>query len=187
MTDLQRYLIEEFVEEYQQGRLTRREALRRIAAVTGSLTLSTSILAACGSSAKPAATTRSGPAPATSDPAASAQSAAIHVSPDDPAIEAGNLQFSGQNVTLLGYLSQPKGDGTSPGVLVCHENRGLTEHIKEVTRRLATAGYVGLAVDLLSRQGGTEAIRDPAQVPGILGNTPSEQFVQDFQSGSRYP
>ncbi len=190
MTDLQQYLIEEFVEEYQQGRLTRREALRRIAAVTGSLALSTSILAACGSSAKPAATTRSGPAPATPDPAASAQSAAtpaaIHVSPDDPAIEAGNLQFPGENVTLLGYFSQPKGDGPSPGVLVCHENRGLTEHIKDVTRRLAKAGYVGLAVDLLSRQGGTETIRDPAQVPGILGNTPPEQFVQDFRSGLRY-
>ncbi len=190
MTDLQQYLIEEFVEEYQQGRLTRREALRRIAAVTGSLALSTSILAACGSSGEPAATARSGSTPATPDPAAAAQPAAtpaaIHVSPDDPAIEAGNLQFPGENVTLLGYLSQPKGDGPSPGILVCHENRGLTEHIKDVTRRLAKAGYAGLAIDLLSRQGGTETISDPAQVPGILGNTPLEQFVQDFRSGLDY-
>ena len=68
-------------------------------------------------------------------------------------------------------------------VLVCHENRGLTEHIKDVTRRLAKAGYVALAVDLLSRDGGTAKV-DPAQVPGKLGNP--EQHVSDFQAGLRH-
>ncbi len=68
---------------------------------------------------------------------------------------------------------------------MCHENRGLTEHIKDVTRRLAAAGYVALAVDLLSRQGGTSSMSSD-QVPGILGNTAPEQFVSDFKSGWRY-
>jgi carboxymethylenebutenolidase len=70
-------------------------------------------------------------------------------------------------------------------VLVCHENRGLTEHIKDVTRRLAQAGYVALAVDLLSRSGGTSSL-SADQVPGLLGNTSPEQFVSDFKSGWRY-
>jgi carboxymethylenebutenolidase len=69
--------------------------------------------------------------------------------------------------------------------MVCHENRGLTEHIKDVTRRLAKAGYVALAVDLLSRNGGTAALSSD-EVPTILGNTPSDQFVQDFLNGWRY-
>jgi carboxymethylenebutenolidase len=69
--------------------------------------------------------------------------------------------------------------------LVCHENRGLTDYIKDVTRRLAKTGYVGLAVDLLSRQGGLGAL-NADQVPGILGNLPPGQFVQDFVSGWHY-
>jgi hypothetical protein len=34
MTDFQRYLLEEFVEDYEEGLLTRREALKLLAGVT---------------------------------------------------------------------------------------------------------------------------------------------------------
>ena len=105
---------------------------------------------------------------------------------DDPDIEAGPVQFPGQGATILGYLARPKGNGPFPAVLVCHENRGLLEHIKDVTRRLAKASYVGLAVDLLSRQGGIDKISDPAQVPGLLANSPQQQLVQDFKDGLTY-
>jgi carboxymethylenebutenolidase len=111
--------------------------------------------------------------------------AAGTVSPDDPAILAGAVEFAADGETLLGYLSRPRGEGVYPVILVCHENRGLTEHIQDVTRRLAKAGYVALAVDLLSRLGGSEAL-GADQVPGALGNIPPEQFVQDFLSGWRY-
>jgi carboxymethylenebutenolidase len=108
------------------------------------------------------------------------------VMPDDPAIQTGDIQFPGRDgATLLGTLSRPSGDGRHPVALVCHENRGLTEHIKDVTRRLAKAGYVALAVDLLSRRGGVGAFSSD-EVPGALGNTPPEQFVQDFRDGWAY-
>jgi carboxymethylenebutenolidase len=71
-------------------------------------------------------------------------------------------------------------------VLVCHENRGLTPYIEDVTRRVAKAGYVGLAVDLLSREGGTAKVSDPASIPGLLSNAPPARHVQDFQSGLTY-
>ena len=35
MNELQRYLVEEAVEDYEEGRLTRREALKAIAGITG--------------------------------------------------------------------------------------------------------------------------------------------------------
>ena len=95
------------------------------------------------------------------------------------------VQFPDSGTTLLGYLAHPKRDGAFPVVLVCHENRGLTDYIKDVARRLAKAGYVALAVDLLSRQGGTSALSSD-QIPGALGNMPPEQFVQDFLSGWRF-
>lgn len=196
MTDFKRYLLDEFVEDYQEGHLSRREALKLIAAVTGSLALANTILAAC----TPAPQATSTPAPTlTREPAntpASSTAQPTHAQPaDTPAaeptesatgeIEASDVELPGEGATLKGYLARPAGDGPYPAVLVCHENRGLTDHIKDVTRRVAMAGYAGLAVDLLSRQGGTSAI-DSSQVPGILGNTPQDQFVQDFISGWRW-
>jgi carboxymethylenebutenolidase len=50
---------------------------------------------------------------------------------------------------------------------------------------LAKAGYMALAVDLLSRQGGTQAVGSD-NVPGVLGSLPPEQFVEDFVSGLDY-
>jgi carboxymethylenebutenolidase len=105
--------------------------------------------------------------------------------PDDPAVEASPVEFPDNGATLSGYLARPRGEGSFPVVLVCHENRGLTPHIQDVTRRLAKAGYVGLAVDLLSRQGGSASFSSD-DVPGALGNIEPPQFVQDFLSGWRY-
>src|SRR5438132_1096544 len=139
MNDLQRYLVEEAVEDYEEGRLTRREALKAIAGITGAA------LAAQMLEAR-AQVVPAGKAPASSAPL---------VAPDDPSIVAGIAEFPGEGVRLDGYLARPAGTGRHAIVLVCHENRGLTRHIEDVARRVAKAGYVGLAVDLLSRDGGT--------------------------------
>lgn len=53
-----------------------------------------------------------------------------------------------------GYLVQPKGDGPFPAVLVIHENRGLNPYIEDVARRLAKAGYLAFAPDILHSLGG---------------------------------
>ncbi len=218
MNLFQNYLVEEFAEDYQEGHLSRRDALKLIAGVTGSLLLANTILAACApppeTAAPAAAATATQPpaaaatqpptlaavqelSPTAPQPDLAATSAtgtpesqpaparAVTVSPGDPAIRAGDLEFPGDGATLLGYLARPASSDPRPVILVCHENRGLTEHIKDVTRRLAKVGYVALAVDLLSRQGGIAAFSSD-QVPGALGNTPPEQFVQDFVSGWRY-
>ncbi len=179
---LRQYLVEEFVEDYQDGRLTRRDALKRIAGVLGSLVMAESLLAACAPPAQPAPTLQ----PTTPPTVPPTRPSSPTTAPTPTATTAPSAQFPGQGVTLLGYLARPKGNGPFPAVLVCHENRGLTEHIKDVTRRVAKAGYVGLAVDLLSRQGGLDKITDAAQVPGLLANAPAAQSVQDFRDGLLY-
>jgi carboxymethylenebutenolidase len=171
VNDLQRYLVEEAVEDYEEGRLSRREALKAIAGLTGAA-LAAQILEAHGQGA-PAAGSKAPP------------SSAPLVAPDDPAIVAGIAEFPGEGVRLSGYLARPAQSGQFPIVLVCHENRGLTRHIEDVTRRAAKAGYVGLAVDLLSREGGT-GLHDFEAIPGLLGNAPAARHVQDFRSGLAY-
>jgi carboxymethylenebutenolidase len=96
----------------------------------------------------------------------------------------------------MAYLAQPSagaagagGGGGAvryPAVMICHENRGTGPHYQDVARRFAKAGYVGISLDLLSRQGGTAAV--PAnQVGGIIsGNGAAERFVEDFRAAMAY-
>jgi carboxymethylenebutenolidase len=67
-------------------------------------------------------------------------------------------------------------------VLVVHENRGLTDHIRSVAGRLATSGYSALAVDLLSEEGGTGSFADEAEVTAALNNVPDARFVADMKA-----
>ena len=202
MNLFQRYLASEFAEDYEEGRLSRREALKLIASVTGSLIAANSILASCAPPPESTATGEPGPtdSPPTAQPPASptdaptAESAATEapapgaygtVMPEDPAVIASEVQIPAPDTNILGYLARPSAEGAAPVILVCHENRGLTPHIQDVARRFAKAGYVGLAVDLLSRQGGSAAVGQD-NVPGTLGNISPDQFVEDFKSGWRY-
>ncbi len=195
MNIFQRYLAEEFAEDYQEGRLSRRDALKLIASVTGSLILANSILAACmpppeSMEATDIPTTEQLPTEALTPeiPQTGGSSSASPygtVMPNDPAILVNEIAIPAADAEIIGYLAQPSGASAAPVILVCHENRGLTPHIQDVTRRFAKAGYVGLAVDLLSRQGGTQAVGSD-NVPGILGNIAPDQFVEDFKSGWLY-
>lgn len=173
MSDLQRYLVDEMVEEYREGRLSRREALRRVALISGSLTLGATLIgqvlpAAAAPLARP--TPQGGPM----------------TSPTDPDLEVGMVQYPGDGATLTGYLARPRAEGTRAAVLLMHENRGLTEHNQDVARRLAKAGYAALAVDLLSRQGGTASFSDQAQASAALGQASPVQNTDDLRAGVAY-
>ena len=85
--------------------------------------------------------------------AASPAAAAI-VPPDDKRLTT-RIQ------TLVGdyqaYVAEPRTRSLKPTILVIHENRGLNDHIRDVTRRLALAGYRAVAPDFLAPSGGTPA------------------------------
>lgn len=210
LNHLQSYLAQEFVDDYHDGKLTRRQLLKRVLGITGGIASAATLLLAMGCepmAATPTSKPAGGPASPTAAPAApavvttpsaSAQPggtppplptagparSSYSVKPDDPDITASDVTFPGNGATLMGYLAQPKVGGPFAAVMVCHENRGLVEHIRDVTRRLAKAGFAALAVDLLSREGGTAKV-DPDQVPGKLTANPA-QNVADFQSAFIY-
>ncbi|MDB5235668.1 MAG: carboxymethylenebutenolidase, partial [Hymenobacter sp.] len=86
--------------------------------------------------------------------------AAATVTPEDDDLETEDVTWPGNGTTVKGYLVHPKGKKKRGAVVVIHENRGLTPHIKDVTRRVAQAGYLALGVDALSVVGGTPADED---------------------------
>ncbi len=50
---------------------------------------------------------------------------------------------------LPGYFVRPEGEGSYPGIVMIHENRGLRPETKEAAEVLAKEGYLVLAVNLL--------------------------------------
>jgi len=48
-------------------------------------------------------------------------------------------------------------------VVVIHENRGLNDHIRDVARRVALAGFMAVAPDMLTPSGGTPSNEDAAR------------------------
>jgi len=126
--------VEHLVREYRDGTITRREFIRQGVLLTGSVAAAASLCDALVFS----------PAHAAEVPA------------DDPALASSDVKFAAEDGATVGaYLTRPKADGKFPAVIVIHENRGINDHIRDVARRLAKAGYAALAPDLLSRQGGT--------------------------------
>ena len=67
----------------------------------------------------------------------------------------------------MGAWAPPAGK-VKGGVLVIHENRGLTDHIRNVAGRFAANGFGALALDLLSEEGGTAAVGDDAAIMAKL-------------------
>lgn len=73
------------------------------------------------------------------------------------------VAYPGDGAEMKAYLARPKESGKFPAVIVIHENRGLNPHIEDVARRVALAGYVAIAPDALSPQGGTPTDADKAR------------------------
>jgi len=191
LNPMQRYLVHEFVEDYEDGHLSRRDMLSRVLHITGGVATAATVLTTLG--VNPA-----GAQGATPPPPDGPQSP-ISVAPDDSRVVTSEITFPGaDDETVMAYEAAPSGElkpsgsatpvgsGLYPLILVCHENRGLTDHIRDVTRRFATSGYTACAVDLLSRQGGTAAVEDPSEIPAILTDGDPSRHVADFQAAITY-
>jgi carboxymethylenebutenolidase len=85
------------------------------------------------------------------------------VAEDDQRLAAAEITYPGAAGEMRGYLVHPVTGGPFGAVMVVHENRGLNAHIRDVARRMALEGFLALAPDYLSRQGGTPADEDAAR------------------------
>jgi carboxymethylenebutenolidase len=85
------------------------------------------------------------------------------VAADDPRLATEDAAYAGPDGDIVGYLARPADKAKRPAVIVIHENRGLNPHIRDVARRLALEGFLVLAPDMLSRDGGTPEDADAAR------------------------
>lgn len=85
-----------------------------------------------------------------------------------------------QNVTyghegaakLQGFIAWPEAaEQAQPAVIVIHEWWGLNDNIREMARKLATEGYVALAIDLY----GGQTADTPEKAGALIGQTLSKE------------
>ena len=88
---------------------------------------------------------------------------AATIAPDDARLAIDMVSYDAGGTKISGYLARLKSKGKRPVVIVIHENRGRNPHIEDIARRLALAGFLTLAPDLLSVAGGTPADEDQAR------------------------
>src|SRR5438876_2041586 len=195
LNETQRYFIEEHVEDFRDGFISRRELTRRFTLIAGSAAAASTILAACDLSPRPATT--SAVPTATASPTASAALVAqpyatpppapvpdgVTVKESDPRIAVSKPDVKGSDgASLMAYMAKPNTSARVPGIVVVDENRGPTEHIRDVVRRVATAGFIGVNIDLAARDGGAAKLTDQAAYNAALAKRTTDEKNSDHKA-----
>jgi len=154
--------ITELIRQYEDGKITRREFMRKAVALTGSLAASYTLI----------------------DALTHSRAYAGEVDPNDPALLCHDVEYSGRATPVFGYLARPAALGKFPAIVVIHSNQGLNDYTQDVARRLAKQGYVSLAVDFLSRHDGTKKVNPKGEGLGNIRDlAPWYGVAEDADSG----
>lgn len=157
--------LKELIRDYQEGKISRRDFMRQAIIATGSLAAANSLIG--------------GLLPT--------ESHAAQVAVTDPDIVTHNVTYEGKAGPVFGYLARPVKAGKYPAIIVIHENAGLSDHVRDVARRLAKQGYVALAPDYLSRLGGTAKVTPTGEgLAKIREMVPWQNVAEDTASGFAY-
>ncbi|MDH3519677.1 MAG: dienelactone hydrolase family protein [Myxococcales bacterium] len=81
----------------------------------------------------------------------------------------------------LGYLAAPP-QGAHPGIVMLHDVWGLSDHTRDLARRLAAERFTVLALDLYRREGALQ-IEDPGAWMRALSDP---QVLSDVQAALRF-
>lgn len=81
-----------------------------------------------------------------------------------------------------GFFVRPEAEGTYPGVVMIHENRGLRPEIKQTAEQLAKEGYMVLAVDLYKGQ----VVETQDQARSISGSFDQITGTENLKAAVKY-
>ncbi len=154
--------IVDLYEKHSLSALDRRDFLKRFALIAGSAAAADALLPLVGKN----------------------QAWGQITAKDDARLIVEYVKYAGETGEVRANFVRPKGDAKLPGVLVIHENRGLTGHIEDVTRRIALEGFLALAPDALTPLGGTP--EDSEKAPALIGQLDKEKTTKNFLAAVKY-
>ena len=110
--------------------------------------------------------------------------AQTRITTDTQGLTAGDVRVATRDGDMTVYRAMPSGGRNLPTVLVVQEIFGLHEHIKDVARRLAKAGYLAVAPDLYARQGDVSKIENIDDIRPIVAKVPDAQVMSDLDAAA---
>jgi len=109
------------------------------------------------------------------------------ITTDTNGLDAGEVKVPVADGSMPAYRAMPNQSGPFPTVLVVQEIFGVHEHIKDLCRRFAKAGYYAIAPELYSRQGNPAAISDTQElIKTIVSKVPDAQVMADLDAAAVY-
>jgi carboxymethylenebutenolidase len=106
---------------------------------------------------------------------------------DPTRVRAEELTFAGaQETPVNGYLARPAAAGSHPAMIVIHEAMGVNDHIRDISNRFAKIGYVALAVDLYTREGGPPPMDDREAMMKRLFSMSDEIVLGDLEGAASF-
>ena len=104
------------------------------------------------------------------------------ITTDTNGLDAGEVKVKTKDGEIPAFRAMPDKVGPFAGVLVVHEVWGVHEHIKDICRRFAKAGYLAVAPELYARQGDVSQLSNVKDIMPIVSTVPDAQVMSDLDS-----
>ncbi|HZR46678.1 MAG TPA: dienelactone hydrolase family protein [Candidatus Manganitrophaceae bacterium] len=107
------------------------------------------------------------------------------ITTDSAGLTAGEVKVPVSDGEMPAYRAMPERGGPFPVVLVVQEIFGVHEHIKDLCRRLAKAGYLAVAPELYARQGDVSKMRDSQEIfSKVVSKVSDAQVMGDLDAAA---
>jgi carboxymethylenebutenolidase len=105
------------------------------------------------------------------------------ITTDTQGLDTGEVKIRTADGEMPAYRAMPAGKKDLVTVLVVQEIFGVHEHIKDVCRRFAKAGYLAVAPELYARQGDASKYADiPTLIKEVVSKVPDAQVMSDLDA-----
>jgi carboxymethylenebutenolidase len=101
---------------------------------------------------------------------------------DSNGLTVGEVKIPVSDGEMPGYRAMPAEGGPFATILVVQEVFGVHEHIKDICRRLAKAGYFAVAPALYARQGDTSQMSNMDDVMKVVSKVPEAEVASDLDA-----
>jgi carboxymethylenebutenolidase len=101
---------------------------------------------------------------------------------DSDGLTVGEVKIPVSDGEIPGYRAMPAQGGPFATVLVVQEVFGVHEHIKDICRRLAKAGYFAVAPALYARQGDVTQMTNMDDVMKVVAKVPEPEVASDLDA-----
>ena len=99
LSQLEEYLVREFVEDYEDGLMSRRDLVGRVLHITGGVVATATILSALGVAPLSGAAAQEGTPPP--QPTPTGPRSSISVAADDPHVQTEDITFGGNGASII--------------------------------------------------------------------------------------